>query len=414
MSDASKPSWLVKAFCLLVVVYPIFNRYQAPFVNQLTLSEFALLILCLYSFVFVGLMRKRFALPLLVLIAYLLFHIVLDYTQLIGSDLSDSVGTCLRVIFIYAALAVFSRDLFDRIFAIRALSIVAVVVAAYGLLQVYASSAGIVLTTYIPFLTIMGDLNMDIEIANKVNFGLKYRCQSILNEPAALCCYLILPLILCLFPEGKGNSDSRPRYLFAVFFSLVCFVSASSTGIIAVCAVWLAFALFGKQSSKGAKAEKGAIIVVSVLLIAMVAAYSGILEYFINRTFGGGISGSTRFYALGDMFSESDTLYGVLFGAGLQETTNYLPGFARTYFCLGLVGLVVFIAYFAYIFKNAGLQGRMVVAFFVVLNVGTEILLGNFAVYYLAFAISDSADVQESSERGLDGIRYRPEVLHDA
>lgn len=392
------PISLVNAFCILVTVYPIFNRYQAPFVHQLTLSELVLIVFCLLAILFTRFSEKRFALPLLFFLAYLLFHVALDCARLTGSELFDSVGTSLRVVFLYVAIAIFSKDFFDRDFATRFLFFVAFAVAAYGLLQAIMSHLGVSLTTYIPFLTIMGDTNMDVEIANKIGYGLRYRCQSILNEPAALCCYLILPLILCLFPNGQERDGGNPRYGLAAFFTLVCFVSASSTGIIVACVVWIVFALHGKQATKAAREKKMAILVVTCVLVAAVFSYSGLFDYFVSRTFGGGVSGSTRFYAIGDMFASSNSLLGILFGAGLQQTEEYLPGFARVYYCLGLIGFLAITMYLIHLFKWADRQGRMVVLFFVVLNVGTEILLGNFAIYYLPFAVP-AIENQATQER---------------
>ena len=82
-------------------------------------------------------------------------------------------------------------------------------VALYGIIQTIASLFGKILTTYIPLLPIMGTNNLDDEIRLRASYGLAFRCQSILNEPAALCCYLILPIILCLFVERQNNRKNQ-------------------------------------------------------------------------------------------------------------------------------------------------------------------------------------------------------------
>lgn len=397
------PKILIKCFCVLVVIFPLMNRYQSPVSGQITLSEFFLILFLIIAFLFGNVARRRLLISACVVSCYLFLHLFVDFSFLSDSELQDSVGTGLRLLLLYVSLALLVQDFFDRKFATRLLMRAAVLVALYGIVQVVASFFGMTLSTYIPFLPIMGDVNLDTEVAAKMDEGFRFRCQSILNEPAALCCYLTLPLILAMFSKDVHTKNRNPQYALIVLFSAVCLISASSTGIIVVCILWILFAVLqrDKKSILGIKIRKLFIIVAFIVMAIVLSVETGLLQYFIDRTFAGGLESSTRFYAIGEMFGTSDSIITVLLGAGLQETMDYLPGFARVYYCLGLVGLIVFMYLLISLYFHRDGAGKIILFIFFILNIGTEIILGNFVFYYLPFIVGSNALLERNAGKNL-------------
>lgn len=373
------------AFTLLVVLYPIFNRYKAP-IPILTMSEFALMLF----FIMAAVRFRVTSFPVIwsafALCVYMAFDIAVNSMELKGASLGIGAGTALRIVCIYFLYAFLANRFMNKRFGERALVLVSLIVSTYGLIQLAASFLGIVLTTYIPGLAIMEENSLDIAVASKMAIGLQFRCQSILNEPAALCCYLILPITLLLFGSGKF----KHRYVLAGYFSLVCVASMSSTGIIVVSLLWLVKLLKSICESNIDARKLFLAFCLGLLFVIVLVLGTNVFEYFINRTFGGeglsGLSNGTRFYALNVALSSSDSPLHILFGILTSQTVDYLPGYARAYYLYGAVGLLLFLLVMLCAAARGDDESKWVVGVFAILNIGTEIMLGNFAIYYLCFA----------------------------
>ena len=136
----------------------------------------------------------------------------------------------------------------------------------------------------------------------------------------------------------------------------------------------------------------GAIIaIIGTFAIGTFTYHVGIWDFFLNRTFyhtAGGLMASTRFYALQDMFLSSHSVIGILFGEGMAQVENYLPGFARMYLYLGLNGLLL-IAFFLFrMYTRQTLLQKNILLLFLFLNLGTESILGAFAMLYLCLIVT--------------------------
>ena len=384
-----------RLFTLFVVMYPIFNRYQSV-VPFLTISELVLLVFFAIAAIRFNIFAFRVEWIAVAFSGYILLDIALHAGALSSSVMAQGAGTAARVALLYFLFAFMGRNFISFDYGFRALIVISLLISLYGLIQIAASHLGIVLTTYIPGLPIMGEGNLDAEVREKMAYGLTFRMQSILNEPAALCCYLILPITMLLNSEreirhGKG---------LALFFSAVCALSLSSTGIIVVLMLWGFYAVRSLMNRN----VDARILVLGAMAgiagLAIVFTCTDIWSYFMTRTFGGaglsGLSEGTRFYALDTALSASDSPFGVLFGVLAAQTEDYLPGFARAYYLYGLCGLTLVVLIMLAIAQRGNRLSRWVVAIFAFLNVGTEIMLGNFAIYYLCFA--SAAGKEEARE----------------
>lgn len=400
-----------RVFTLLVVVYPIFNRYQSV-VPFLTISELVFLLLFIIAAVRFKIFTFRAEWAAVAFSAYVLLDIALHVGFLSSSAMAQGAGTAARVALLYLLFAFLSKDFISFDYGFHALIVVSIFISLYGLIQTAASHLGIVLTTYIPGLPIMGEGNLDAEVRQKMAYGLTFRMQSILNEPAAFCCYLILPITMLLNSEtqvkhGKG---------LALFFSSVCVLSLSSTGIIVVLVLWGIYAMRSLMNRSLDARILALCAMAGIAGLAIVLFCTDIWSYFLTRTFSNaglsGLSEGTRFYALNTALSASDSLFNVLFGVLAAQTEDYLPGFARAYYLYGLCGLALATFIMIVIARRGNKLSRWVIAIFAFLNVGTEIMLGNFAIYYLCFASAAGKEEMQKEPTRRDGRQIaRSDIL---
>lgn len=376
-----------KIFSLLVILYPILNRY-ASFLPMMTLSETLLLIFL----IFIILKKKIHIQKIFITFVFYLSLLVIYYLLYgdRGETLQDNVGTILRVIFLYGALSLVGRGYLDGERSIKWLNTAAILMVSYCILQWLGSKIGLNLTTYIPGLPIFSEDNVDAFLLKQQNDG-TYRPRGLLNEPAHLSSYLFLPLAIDLFSKRKITS----RIKKSAYITLGCFISMSSTGIIMCIIAWFVY-IFFNNSKETKKYKKYAIIL--ILVSVLIIPNTEIWGKFMIRTFGGDInnfnlSNTSRFGALNMLQLIFTDNLNFIIGFGMARTPFYLSGFFRVLFCLGILGIFIVFIQFVELYKNGNSLQKKLTLFYTGLNIGTEILLGNFAIYYLPFILADKREI---------------------
>lgn len=372
--------------CWLVALYPVLFRYESP-ISQLTLSEFFMIIFWGLAWVN-NLKTRRIKIcgEIIPLIIYLAFQVLIIITKDIGSlETVDAVGTTFRLAFLYLTISTVIYQYVSVDVLQEKIHIVAIVLSVYGLLQTAFAMVGIYLSTYIPFLPIIGT-NIDEEIYKKAQMGLTYRCSSFLTEPAALGTYLTLALALALFREKDNKIHGK-----SVLYTVCLLVSRSSTAIIMVAFLWVIKYTSVRKINKKVMLNIALATCAAVPIAIALLIKTGIWEFFINRTFSGGIIGNSRLYALDTALEVFQSPGKALFGNGLVTLSQYLPGFPRTLYCLGMVGLICFAWIYFRAYQKGTRFSNIILLTFIILNVGTEIMLGNFSMIYMAFFINKSS-----------------------
>lgn len=400
---------ICKLFTLFIVLYPILNRYITP-LPFLTLAEVILLVFWMIRLMQIN-RDIKLVWSVVPFTVYLFLRAILSYCGIDDYDVTDTVGSTMRVFYLYASSMFLLPEYFHKDQSLKILKIISCIVSGYAILQIIAAKfGGIILSSYLPFLTPYNDGLIDFQ--RQINFavyGLQFRPTSWLNEPAALCIYILLPLVILLFKSEKTRSDK----ICIALYTLVCIISLSSTGIMVTVFIYAVYLIY--QMRKNAFAA----VFMSVLAAGLFVVFlnSSLYDYFLNRTFHGdisnGLSQSTRFNAIELTWKYSDTLKGIFLGGGVGSESGYLPGIQRIYFCLGLFGLIPFIFLLTKEFKSAKKIGRMVILLYLVLNIGTEISLGNFALYYMAFFLNlelgEKDDNQKLFRKSSVGIDNYPQ-----
>lgn len=383
-ADTSK-----KIFSLLIVLYPILNRY-ASFIPMITLSETFLLFFLIFVILKKKIRIQKIFLPFVVYLSFIfIFHLLSDSN---GEESRDNLGTMFRLIFLYVSLTILGRGFLDGKTALKWLNIVACLMVCYCILQWLAAKVGVYLTTYIPGLPIMAEDRDQYILDQQMKYGLTYRPYGLLNEPAALSVYLLLPLAINLFSELHIHS----RIKKAAVISLGCFICMSSTGIIMCSLAWFIFVFFNRSAAAKQYRKYALFLILAAIFII---PNTEIWNTFVDRTLGGSISNfnvenTTRFNALDVLSLLFSNPSDLLIGVGMSETVFYLPGFLRVLYTLGVIGLLIIILQFICLYRRGNALQKKLTFFYAGLNIGTEILLGNFAIYYLFFILADKNEIK--------------------
>ena len=384
-------------FSFFIVLYPILNRYKT-LISFFTLSETILFLFWVIRLLQVS-RRIKVIIPVIPFTIYLLIRAAMSYCGVDNYEIVDAVGSTLRVFYIYASFMFLVPAFFNIDKAIMYLRIISWIIGIYAILQIIMAQNGIFLSSYLPFLAPYDGGELDLVNSEKYfYYGFQFRPTSFLNEPAALCVYLILPMIVSLFKPG---SKTRSDIFSVILYSVVCIISLSSTGIMMVTLIWIIYLIYYLRSN-----TIGAIVLSVALLSAFIFFLnSDLYKYFLNRTFHGnianGLAYSTRFNSVNNMWENSNSIKGILFGGGLVGLNSYLPGLQRIYSCLGLIAVVLLLAFLIREFIHVDITKRLIIVIYIILNIGTEIALGCFALYYMAFFVNSNFEVEDNDYKKL-------------
>ncbi len=386
----TKVSLSKKLYCVMLVLFPILHIYASP-ISIISLSEFLILIVLVVCFILEKDKSIKFCRGFYFFILYLIFSMFLNIFYINSSLLSDSVGTTLRLLFMYGILVISINNFFDFTFTKKVLNVVSVILSIYAILQIVFYNFGIYLYNYIPFLkSFNGGVTYETSVLEQVRWGQEFRAYSLFREPAAVGCYLTLPLILNLFSREKGAK----KWILITIFSIALICSKSSTAIIMLIISIVIYIMFYSNNSKEHFSLKIIGLILALVVMGTLMFITNVGNYFLVKTFGenmefSGIKDSSRFYALQMIFSSDRGVVNVIFGSSLAKTDEYLPGLASVYYSLGIIGFLLFVAQFFYGWNNKASIQKILVLVFLILNIGTEIALGSFIMIYYPFIFAN-------------------------
>ena len=381
----------------LLIVFPILSRY-ASLIRLINLSEFISILLLLYVMLFKFKFIKLDKYFLL-----LIMYVILQSTLLLSvypDSISDQLlGTALRFVYIYLILNIFGKNFFNMNVGKKIMVHLTLFLSIYALIQYYLATKGIILTTYIPGLKIMEGVreleNVDDILVGQMNYGLQFRPRSLLNEPAHLGTYIVSALTIVLFNNKKLGLINL---IYAFIFSLTCMLSRSSTAIIIMILIWTAFIIKNIKSRENQ--DIAWIILIFLLLIVIYSMFKDIksLNYFMTKTFGKSrsiyeIANTTRFNQIKESFRDFNGIRDYIFGKGCIRIDYYLPGFFRLIYNFGFLGFILYLyVLIKSTIKDSDLQ-KIILLIYIIINIGTEVLYGNFIFIFLPFIINDDLNL---------------------
>lgn len=394
---------LQKVYCTILGILPIISLYG---IGKITLSDFGLLI-CYMLLFFIALRDKKvyINLPSFLIAVYLLFQLlILSVYADQNTDWADALGSSFRLayqVLLFSLIPTNNRTSRDTL--IRVFRMIGASSAIYGVLQfVFGNAFRISLSPYIPGLPIsrMGLEEQQLSWIN--NAGMLVRARAWFSEPSTLSIYLLLALAIELYISRKSNKALAALYIIGIV------VSNSSTGTVGLLVILL-FYIKNYCEKKRFKIPRSVILGMLVLvpIAAWIVLQSGYVENFINHAFAGGqgLNEQSHFSDIQIVLSEKANFPELLFGRGLHDINingmrMYLPGWIRTYYCLGVIGTALYVVAFFISYRMSSIAGKRIILLFIILNIGTEIMLGQYLILYMA--VTEAAYKRETEYDMLD------------
>ena len=357
---------------------------------MLTFADYLLLLLVVISLYKTNSLNHLYCLALVI---YLLIQplFVLCTTTNLAIDNMDMIGTAWRLAFYVMSICFLSKKIVSLRGLQWAFRIVGSINVVYAVLQfTFGTFLKISLTPYLPFLPIVRT-GLEEQQIGWINYGWTVRARGFFAEPSHIAIYMLLALTVELFSENKKS-------LFFVIYICGIVVSYSSTGIIALLFLILLHLINNYKSIFcNVTLRKFLLFIVISTVCILFLTLSNYMNYIVNHVFsdGEGIKEQSHFVDIMLAFSQPTTILEFIFGRGLQDVTGYLPGWLRVYYCLGVIGVMIYLFVFITSIMKTNKYGRSVLLLFIFLNVGTEIMLGIYLLLYFSVAIQfdESAEV---------------------
>lgn len=374
-------------YSICLPLFPILIMYGFKIIPFLTFCDYMLLFFLIMEIITSGykLIYNKTFVPLIVyLIIQPIVFLVFSTEKL---DLIDVVGTAWRLALYIFGICLLKKNIEKDIF-IKSFRGISTVSFFYGLFQfILGTYANISLSPYIPFLPILRT-GLKEQQDEWINYGMTVRPRAWFSEPSMFAIYLLLALLIELFVVKK---ELRKKWLCVIYIAGII-ISGSSTGAAGLIIMLLAWILVCPEDFVYRIPKYCIIAIVLLLPLVVILLYkSGYVNAIILHTFanGQGLEKQTHFNDIRMAMSEKTTIRQLFFGKSMQEVAaGYLPGWFATYYCLGIIGILLYVSSFYRTFKNCcNCRLRIIILTFVMLNFGTEIMIGIFILLYMSVAM---------------------------
>lgn len=378
--------FLSRIYTFLIVAYPILGLYKSIIID-ITFADFLLLLLfpfllfSLYFYKRKTLFHDIISVNLLILFIYVLLHVLVQMFFYFNNNL---ILSTLRYMFYLFNISFLIKTFFDIKFATKILKVTTVISSIFLIIQyiLYKFLNIYIYGSLIQFQINGSQIREYIGLYNKGNY---IRMSSFFSEPSHFAIYSVLFLLINLNQKKLYFKD----YIISFIVSLAILLSESSTGIILLFFIWIMFFL-----NKIFRSKSNKLLIFGLSSIPFIAFInSNSFNIFLNRTFsdnGLGNAAMRRF----ESFSLYYNIFGrntweILFGKGMINLNKYLPGIVRITYFYGIIGSLIFLLVFTNLYIKKNKLKRKIIFVFLILNIGTEIIFGNFLLLYLAFVVTN-------------------------
>lgn len=403
---------LSRDYSVLLPLFPILTIYGFQFLPYVTFSDCLLLLFIIMDVLLNGgkvNICKTF-IPLIVYLSIQPFLLLLYASD--DLDFVDAAGTTWKLALYIFGIALLSKNLDKKAF-VKSMRLIGTANTIYGFFQfVLGTYAHILLSPYLPLLPVLRT-GLDDHYREVISYGWVVRPRAWFSEPSTFAIFLLLALAVELFVLGR--EERRKKICFIYTFGII--ISRSSTGIVGLIALLLSWILICPADFLHKIPKKVLQGILCVFPICSIILYiGGFVTSFIDHTFEGGqgLAAQSHFAYISAAFQgQNFNTLEQLFGHGRQEVaTGYLPGWVGTYYCLGIIGVILYINGFIKSLKHSSEAARIIVLTFIFLNFGTEIMLGVFMLLYMSAAsLQDDSCEDEWNEHSIRCFDFKDASL---
>lgn len=383
-------NFFTKTLTFLVIIYPLLSVYGIPPINLGMVCMFLLLSIIILTKHKISMKWPKY---FWMFFSYMLLSRIFTVTELSFSSIFS-----LNLIS-FAILLGFSCKYFDLLYGIRIYRIAVLYCSIFFFIQeLMYLNFGSRLVGLLPFLPLNTGFTTSEYIAM---FRYNPRSASFFLEPAHFAQYIIPLLALELFNTKKNKSTNY----YTILITVVILFLRSGTGILVVALIWI---IWGYYYMRNSILYKKLLLIFLIIPVLAIGTY-----YYLNSKFGNELieretefteftpttSAYIRIIRGFELFSDFPTLDRYF---GLNSPTKIKLFISRGkmslifpeddlfFSCIqsiliygGIIGMLLFLIHFNYLFRFNTIEGRMVAISFIGLSIIAPIyLMGEMLLSY--------------------------------
>jgi hypothetical protein len=362
-------SLIVGDFVLFILLF--FLSAKIPFICNFRISRF-----CLILFLFV--------------VCHLVFYIAPFHG--LDSEVFFNTGHYLFALFIFT---VFTKKFFNYEFALIIYKKVALISSVFLIAQlILANFAGFYLSGTIPFLEANHSIEIDVDKGFIIN-----RFRGFFSEPSAIALYLCICISLCLYRKKIKISDYIPEIIMTI--AVLLSMSTSGVGLLGIIwGTWL-IKYYKKLPSKLRKKWLTTFVFVLPLLILVLSkaeVFQFVYEHVIDDSggtvqMGRGLYG--RIGSAGSVFDLGQSFEQILFGQGMIDFSDFIPGYSICFLYFGFFGLLFFISAYLYLFFKLKREKKIVILCIMAANFFADVTFGIASMWYFPYIFASEIKYQK-------------------
>lgn len=353
-------------FTIILMLSPFLSLY-ATNINSVSWFDLTVLILGFWYFITskkLILDKEIFYFILMIIVQFLIVNLSKDI------DIPNTTFRMLRYIYYLCILAFFSIKYFNTILGEYYYKKIAIFSSIFLWIQLLVLK---IADVYIPgFLTNLPLMRIEMlwhAINYQDRFTLGPRPRSFFSEPQIFATFVAGYIAILLAKEKLDNSE---KFVLA-FLNLSVVISLSSTGIIALLAIWCGY--FVREFRHGRRRK---VLMVIILLLVVIGGWLPLL--YSSRLIFTGNAINGRLGGYGFLFSQEEELFHVVLGHGMVDLSGievgFLPTILRIYYYFGIVGILFMIYMFVKLYEFTSERYKLLTLLDVVLLFGTVDFLG--------------------------------------
>jgi hypothetical protein len=408
-----------KLYTLIVLIIPIFSQYNSG-IPGLSVSD-VLLVLCI-PLILVYIIDEGYKLninriacnPFLWLAVYVIFGSLLSITTQYYASTMDIFTRSVRFVFYIYCTAVLSKKYFNFNYFMKWYQSLVLLATIYLFLQVVLfETHGIILKGTIPGLKIANE-GYDFEVMKRL-YSTFHRPSSIFLEPGYYAQFVLPYLAYCLY----FIENTSKKTIIAVFITTGILLSTSGQGIVIGAFIWGMWLLSISYNFETKKVKLFSILI-SLIVLSFLPKILNIekVQRSLNRLWGApGASSESRIFRGYLIYNQLKPLYkviGVGYGnVGAHIAYNriysiydqrgvvyeYMNSVAYILVNLGIVGCILMLWVFFYLWKNTRGFYRTLVYVLVLLSSVSTFFLYSSMIFYISIILSGFIDLRREDNQ---------------
>lgn len=384
----------------------MFGMYIIP---NTTITFNALMIVLLYIMIIPSIISDRIT---LLDKDYIPYFLAISINSLLAIIFEHNANTTLiffsvcQYMCYIIMLMCFNAKYFDIFKSYKMIIVGSDIASIYLIIQEVLALVGIYLPAGIPFLHASNPVIQSYTNNSWMSFNF-YRPRSLFTEPAMFATYILLGISIYYSVNEYSRSSGIKYYLRMILYLLSLIICRSALGYMGLIFLIIIF-IIKKTIGRNRHIRKQFVAIFPLLIITCIYIIrTPFVSEQLNRL--NNIGSEDRFQIISNLeVLDIRTYYSMLFGHDFALSTYksniFLPSFFRQFYCFGITGLISLVILLVNKFLHSNIMQRLILALFIVLMLGSELLHGPMFLLYFCWL---SPVTKENNIQYYDSFRDR-------